>query len=87
MIPVLRSREPVPLRVGFRVPIDCTDERRWEQQVARLRDLLGRSEPAPETLPCPYPGMVPFQGDNARFFYGREAEVEDLCGGFATSTS
>ena len=27
---------------------------------------------------CPYPGMVPFSAADARFFYGREAEIEEM---------
>lgn len=36
-----------------------------------LRDAL----PAP---PCPYPGMVPFREADARFFYGREGEIQQM---------
>jgi WD40 repeat protein len=27
---------------------------------------------------CPYPGMVPFRPEDARFFYGREGEIEEM---------
>lgn len=27
---------------------------------------------------CPYPGMVPFSAGDARFFYGREAEIQQM---------
>jgi WD40 repeat protein/energy-coupling factor transporter ATP-binding protein EcfA2 len=27
---------------------------------------------------CPYPGMVPFSPDDARFFYGREPEIAEM---------
>ncbi len=33
--------------------------------------------PAPKP-PCPYPGMVPFQPQDARFFFGREAEIGQI---------
>lgn len=36
-----------------------------------LRDVL----PAP---PCPYPGMLPFRAEDARFFYGREGEIQQM---------
>jgi WD40 repeat protein len=39
----------------------------------RLFDLPPLPKPA-----CPYPGMVPFRPEDARFFYGREAEVEKM---------
>jgi hypothetical protein len=31
-------------------------------------------------LPCPYPGMRPYQADDAEGFYGRDAEVDELIG-------
>lgn len=34
--------------------------------------------PALPKPPCPYPGMVPFRAEDARFFYGREAEIEQM---------
>ncbi len=40
----------------------------------RLFDLLD-ALPAPA---CPYPGMVPFRVEDARFFYGREQEIEQV---------
>jgi ABC-type multidrug transport system fused ATPase/permease subunit len=35
----------------------------------------GASGPRPS---CPYPGMVPFRPEDARFFYGREGEIEEM---------
>lgn len=67
-----------PARLRFRVGLDCTDWTQWDDQAARLRELLGRAEPPPEVLPCPYPGIVAFRPDDARFFYGRESEIGDL---------
>ncbi|NTU49877.1 MAG: CHAT domain-containing protein, partial [Desulfobulbaceae bacterium] len=44
----------------------------------RLRDgRLFESTVLPKPT-CPYPGMVPFRSDDARFFYGREDEIRDL---------
>ena len=31
-------------------------------------------------LPCPYPGMRPYQADDAEGFFGRDAEVDELIG-------
>src|ERR1043166_7000881 len=28
--------------------------------------------------PCPYPGLLPFRPQDARFFYGREKEIQTL---------
>ena len=78
LVPVLVEECRVPLHVGFRVRLDFTERARWAPETERLRDLLGRPEPPPETLPCPYPGMVPFTAGAAEFFHGREQEIADL---------
>ncbi len=78
LIPLLLQPCTLPLRVDFRVRLDCTDEANWEGETARLRDLLDQPEPTPERIPCPYPGMVPFRAEDARFFYGREDEIDEL---------
>jgi len=31
-----------------------------------------------ERIACPYPGMVPFQAEDARFFYGRENDIRHM---------
>jgi hypothetical protein len=33
-----------------------------------------------EVLPCPYPGMRPYSADDADYFHGRSAEVDELLG-------
>jgi WD40 repeat protein len=66
----------LPLRLRFRVRLDCTDPTQWEPEVGRLRDLLERAEPVPERIACPYPGMVPFDAQQACYFYGREDEIQ-----------
>jgi hypothetical protein len=46
-----------------------------------LRALLAILPPVrdPSVRPrCPYPGMVPFSPDDARFFYGREPEIAEM---------
>jgi hypothetical protein len=45
-----------------------------EEQLARIQ----RGEPPPPRPACPYPGMVPFGAEDARSFYGRDAEIRDL---------
>jgi hypothetical protein len=43
--------------------------------------ILAAVEPALLVkLPCPYPGMRPYQADDADGFHGREAEVDELIG-------
>src|SRR5512135_740991 len=68
----------LPLSERFRVHLDCTDRTQWDEQVGRLRDRLGRPELPPAEVPCPYPGMVPFTTKDARFFHGREDEIQFL---------
>ena len=71
-----------PLRLRFRVGLDCTNRTQWDAQAAQLRALLKVPEPPPEVIRCPYPGMVPFSldldGNPSHPFYGREAEIQDL---------
>ena len=78
LIPLLRKPCEVPLRLDFRVRLDCTERTNWDREMARLRVLLSQPEPRPETPRCPYPGMIPFKLDDARFFYGREAEIDQM---------
>jgi hypothetical protein len=78
LIPAVLESCELPLRVEFRVRLDMTDERRWEEQLARLRGLLEQSDPGMEELPCPYPGMQVFIQDQAQWFYGREDESEQM---------
>jgi hypothetical protein len=67
-----------PLRLRFRASLDCTDWTRWDDESARLRQHLDAPEPTVESVPCPYPGMVPFRKEDARFFHGRDAEIQNL---------
>ena len=67
-----------PLRLRFRESLDCTDKTRWDDESARLRRHLDSPEPVIEAVPCPYPGMVPFRKEDARFFHGRDAEIQNL---------
>jgi hypothetical protein len=78
LIPAVLEPCELPLRVEFRVRLDLTDESTWEEQLGRLRDLLERPDPRLEELPCPYPGMQVFTQEQAQWFYGREAESEQL---------
>ena len=67
-----------PLRLRFRESLDCTDWTRWDEEAARLRRHLDAPEPTLEAVPCPYPGMVPFRQEDARFFHGRDDEILKL---------
>ena len=40
-----------------------------------------KSRPGPDAMrrpPCPYPGMVLYRGEDAKFFHGREDEVQQM---------
>ncbi|SBW26550.1 hypothetical protein FDG2_4964 [Candidatus Protofrankia californiensis] len=79
IVPLLLEPCEIPLRVDFRVRLDCTDHSRWEAETARLRALLDQPEPpGDDDLTCPYPGLAPFGRERFRFFHGREREVADL---------
>ena len=75
LIPLLLQPTKLPLRIDFRVTLDCTTQAGWEAETARLRALLNQPAPQPEQLACPYPGMKPFSPKDAQFFYGRAEEV------------
>ncbi len=68
----------VPLRLRFRESLDCSDWERWDDEAARLRRHIDAPEPTIEAVLCPYPGMVPFRTDDARFFHGRDEEIQTL---------
>jgi WD40 repeat protein len=58
---------------------DVTNSDDWPGIIEQLCMELGYSVPDSEALPpCPYPGMVSFQEETARFFYGRDTEIEHL---------
>jgi hypothetical protein len=78
LIPLEREKCELPLYIEFRVRLDCTDKDNWETAISKLRELLNQPEPKPERIECPYPGMVPFRAEDARFFYGREDEIEEI---------
>ena len=62
-------------------PLDAREAGAWPQIVNRLCAELGhRIRPAGRIPPCPYPGLRPFAARDARFFYGRDAEIGALLG-------
>jgi Sulfatase-modifying factor enzyme 1/TIR domain len=78
LVPLLLEKYPVPLRLAYRVRLDCTVRSRWETEVARLRELLQRDAPAAERLACPYPGLLAFGPTEAALFFGRDQETDDI---------
>lgn len=78
LIPLVLRPCELPLRVEFRVRLDCTAEENWLVELARLREILERPAPQAEVIPCPYPGLLPFAANDAVYFFGREDEVAEL---------
>ena len=78
LIPVLLETYELPLHLDFRVRLDFTVRSRWEAEAARLRQLLERGPPPEERLPCPYPGLLAFGREDARLFFGRDRESDDI---------
>ncbi len=47
--------------------------------------VAGAAGLSPDLPACPYPGMVPFRAEDARFFYGREDELKQMVRHLRTS--
>jgi WD40 repeat protein len=79
VILIMRAAIELPLRLAMLPRVDATEPSRWPEVVKRLCDELHRPEPGPAPRPtCPYPGMIPFRAQEARFFHGREVEIEKM---------
>jgi hypothetical protein len=68
----------LPLSLRFRVRLDFTKQDHWDKEISRLRAVLDQPAPTIAPITCPYPGMVPFRKEDARFFHGRDAEIQNL---------
>ena len=77
---VVRQECDIPLSFRSLVRLDFTDPdpANWDGQMSRLRELLNRRAPMVDDIQCPYPGMVPFREEDARFFHGRDKEIQNL---------
>ncbi len=79
VIPLILHPVELPPRLAVLRAIDARDSARWEDAVAQLCAAAQRPIPGPAPRPdCPYPGMVPFSASDARFFYGRDAELRQM---------
>jgi len=78
LVPLQLKPYELPLRLAFRVRLDCTDPAHWPAEVARLRELLQRGAPPPEELACPYPGLIAFGPEQAGLFFGRDRESDEI---------
>ncbi|HET7506635.1 MAG TPA: TIR domain-containing protein, partial [Kofleriaceae bacterium] len=79
-LPVLRDDCELPLHVQALVALDFRNAApsRWQAEVERLRSFLGAASTTLPGLPCPYPGMRPFQQADAGQFFGRDVEIERI---------
>jgi len=56
------------------VGLDCSDDARTDEALARLRRLLELDEPTAETPGCPYPGLERFTAANRHLLFGRDQD-------------
>jgi WD40 repeat protein len=78
LVPLLLADCTLPLRLEFRVRLDCRDHAGAHEEIRRLRALLGQPDSTEREIPCPYPGMRPFRAENAALFCGRTREIDDV---------
>jgi hypothetical protein len=78
LIPILLEDTDLPVRIDFRIRLDCRNEANWKPELKRLRELLERPEPEPRKIECPYPGIRPFGAKEAPYFFGRQPEIDLL---------
>jgi WD40 repeat protein len=82
-LPVVRDWDiAIPPRYRPVLVIDASRPDLWDTAVAQVCELVGVDlcEPA-RPGPCPYPGMLPYTGDEARVFFGRQDEIDAVLGG------
>lgn len=82
LVPLLLQDCTIPLRLDFRISVDCRDVASRPEAIAKLRHTLDPERlhaPAePADLPCPYPGMRAYTAENAALFGGRSEESERI---------
>jgi hypothetical protein len=78
LIPLLLQPIQVPLRLRYKVSLDCTTEAKQADAAQQLRVFLEQPDPRPEPpIPCPYPGMSSFEPSQSDDYFGRSALIED----------
>jgi WD40 repeat protein len=79
VIPLIMHPVELPSRLAMLTALDATDPDSRLQVLKRLlADLRRPLPPPPEKPPPPYPGMKPFEKNDARYFFGRDAEIDDM---------
>lgn len=76
------SNDPSPLRILIENAYQVTEGSRVAAKLQTMLEALAQlqsDDPTVDTVPeCPYPGIVAFRFEDARFFYGRETEIERM---------
>lgn len=80
VIPLLLDDVVAPLRVRAKVSLDLREQERWDDELAKLRALMGRPPAAPEKIECPYPGLRSLAREDAGRLFGRARELQDIMG-------
>jgi WD40 repeat protein len=78
LVPLILVDCAIPLRLRYKVMLDCRDAGRRANEIRKLGALLSQPPPARRDVPCPYPGLRPFSAEDAALYHGRDAEVSDL---------
>lgn len=79
VIPLTLTQAPLPPSLAMLQGLDATDHENWKEVIGRLCAELQHPLPsAASEISCPYPGMMPYSDKEASFFYGREAEIEQM---------
>lgn len=60
------------------VRLDFSNPDEHDALSAQLREFLDQPVPVPQKIACPYPGMRAYREHEAKAFFGREHEVEEL---------
>jgi endonuclease YncB( thermonuclease family) len=76
--PLILHPVPFPPQAAFLPVLDARNPESWPGLVRRLCAELGQPVRPLAAPGCPYPGLRPFAAEEARFFYGREREVDLL---------
>jgi len=70
---VVAAETKPSIRAAFLIPNDALKRAGADWGVGLRKHTVSLS-----SLPCPYPGMLPYSARDARFFFGREDETKQL---------
>lgn len=73
---ILETRSDEKLRLEDVIAGREAEAEQLKEELVELEAKL--SQPLNLVDVCPYPGMIPFSAENARFFYGRDDEIREM---------